>query len=331
MNQPKVTVLMPVYNGEKYLRQAIDSILNQTFTDFEFLIINDGSTDASESIIRSYHDSRICLVNNTENVKLIATLNKGLGLARGTYIARMDCDDISVPQRLEKQVLFMDGHQEVGVCGGWIQVFAKDNNSYVQKYPADSAEIKALLFFYSSFAHPSVLLRKDVLIKHKLLYNHDFVSAEDYELWLTAGRYTQFANIQEVLLHYRISDQQISFIHRKQQLDTVYKIRETQLNNLGIHPTDKEKIIHVYLIMNEQPDYYPSLGEIRSWISKILRANTQQKNYAEPFFSDLLKRKWFLILLEYRKKRSGIGGCGIQGFFWLMRSLITRKNITKYM
>lgn len=324
---------MPVYNGEKYLRQAIDSILNQTFTDFEFLIINDGSTDASESIIRSYHDSRICLVNNTENLKLIATLNRGIRLARGTYIARMDCDDISVPQRLEKQVMFMDGHQEVGVCGGWIQVFGK-SNSYVQKYPADSAEIKVLLFFYSSLAHPSVMFRKDILIKHKLTYNHDFVSAEDYELWLTAGRYTQFANIQEVLLHYRISDQQISFIHRKQQLDTLYKLMEAQLHSLGIHPTDKEKIIHTYLMMNERPDYYPPLGEIRLWISKILRANTRQKIYAEPFFSDLLKRKWFLILLQYVKKRkdiSEIAGCGIQGFFWSMRSVITRKKITKYM
>ena len=112
MNEPMVTVLMSVYNGEKFLKEAMDSILTQTFTDFEFLIINDGSTDNSVKIIESYNDSRIRLINNEKNLKLIASLNKGISLARGKYIARMDCDDISSPMRLEKEVDFLENSSD---------------------------------------------------------------------------------------------------------------------------------------------------------------------------------------------------------------------------
>ena len=112
---PEITVLMPVYNGEKYLRPAIESILNQTFSDFEFLIINDGSTDNSESIILSYKDERIRYVKNENNLKLIKTLNKGIDLARGKYIARMDADDISLPTRLEREIEYMESHPECGL------------------------------------------------------------------------------------------------------------------------------------------------------------------------------------------------------------------------
>ena len=116
MKNTKVTVLMPVYNGEIYLKQAIESILHQTLSDFEFLIINDGSTDASVEIIQSIKDPSIRLLHNRTNLTLVPTLNKGLELARGEYVARMDCDDISLPERLAKQVEFMDRFRDVGVC-----------------------------------------------------------------------------------------------------------------------------------------------------------------------------------------------------------------------
>jgi len=117
MKEPKVTVLMPVYNGEKYLNEAIDSILGQTFKDFKFLIINDGSTDGTADILKSYKDSRIKVTNNEKNIGLTKSLNKGLKMAKSEYIARMDADDISLPTRLQKQVEFMDSHPKVGVCG----------------------------------------------------------------------------------------------------------------------------------------------------------------------------------------------------------------------
>ena len=116
---------MTVHNGEKHLSEAIDGILNQTFKDFEFLVIDDGSTDGSADIIQSYKDVRIRFISNGKNLSVPVSLNMGLNLARGEYIARMDCDDISLPQRLEKQVQFMDANPEVGVCGTWLETFGR--------------------------------------------------------------------------------------------------------------------------------------------------------------------------------------------------------------
>ena len=131
---PKITVLMPVYNGEKYLKESIESILKQTFRDFEFLIINDTSTDESEKIIRSFKDSRIKLIKNEKNIGLTKSLNKGLDLAKGEYMARMDADDISLPKRLEIQVAFMDKNPKIGVIGAWAKVIGESNKKYIKTY-----------------------------------------------------------------------------------------------------------------------------------------------------------------------------------------------------
>ena len=143
---PKVTVLMPVYNGSKYLKAAIDSILSQSFTDFEFLIINDGSTDDSVKIINSYHDQRIKLIDNKINQGLVAVLNQGLKLAIGEYIARMDSDDFSTCNRLSQQVRFMDKHNDIGVLGSWVKIM-KGSDEFLGRYFLNHEEIKANLLF----------------------------------------------------------------------------------------------------------------------------------------------------------------------------------------
>ena len=130
-SSPIVTVLMPVYNAEKYLAEAINSILNQTFTNYELLIINDGSTDKSEEIILKYSDKRIRYIKNDKNIRLVATLNKGIELAKGKYIARMDADDISVPTRLEKQITLLENNEDIGVCGSFLYVFGENIRNYM--------------------------------------------------------------------------------------------------------------------------------------------------------------------------------------------------------
>ena len=164
---PRVTVLMSVYNGQGFLRQAIQSILNQTFTDFEFLIIEDGSTDATVEIVRSFPDQRIKLCLNGSNIGLISSLNQGLSLATGEYIARMDADDISLSTRLERQVAFMDAHPSVGVCGSWLETFGIPPKSRWCP-PADDAQIRCEHLFHSVIYHPTVILRKDFFAKHNL-------------------------------------------------------------------------------------------------------------------------------------------------------------------
>lgn len=241
-NNPKVTVLMPVYNGEKHLREAMDSILNQTFTDFEFLIINDGSTDSSVKIINSYKDSRIRLIHNEKNLKLIATLNKGLNLACGKYIARMDCDDISLPTRLEKQVIFMDENVDVGICGAWIETIGEIEGD-IWRYPTSHNELKEHSLFYSALAHPTVIFRKEFFRKFDLKYDFDYLHAEDYQLWTRAVHLFEIRNIGEVLLYYRITSDSTSRKNEYVQEETVKKIREENLMRMGIRFKENELIL----------------------------------------------------------------------------------------
>lgn len=200
---PTVSVIMPAYNAEKYLREAIDSILAQTYTDFEFIIINDGSTDRTREIILSYDDPRIIYLENEHNSGICITLNRGLDAARGRYIARMDADDISLPQRFAKQVAYLDAHPEVGVLGTDIEVFGEDIATYTFTQLHTPEECQAGLLFNSCFAHPTVMMRKTVLDANNLRYNDNFRGLEDYELWWQTSKYTKLNNLAAPLLRYR--------------------------------------------------------------------------------------------------------------------------------
>lgn len=223
MGEPQVTVLMPVYNGEPYLRAAIDSILNQSFTDFEFLIINDGSTDQSLKTIKSCKDRRIRLVNQRSNQGLIATLNRGFAVAKGRLIARMDCDDISMPERLSKQVAFMEEHPEVGVCGSWIEYFM--GKELVMNFPVSHEEIVQAMPYFNPMAHPTLVIRREVLQTQSVLFDAAYPHVEDYELWTRLAQVTRFANLPEVLLKYRIHPEQIGRVHSEEQAELIKSIQ----------------------------------------------------------------------------------------------------------
>lgn len=209
----KVTVQIPVYNGEKYLKECLESILNQSFTQFECLIIDDGSTDGSAAIIQSFSDPRVRFVRNERNMGISHTRNRGFDLARGTYIALMDCDDVCPPERLARQVAFMDAHPEVGICGSWVQEMYPDGamiEEQLRKYPADDASIRQMLMLDCPLWNPSLMLRKSMIQQHRLYYNPDFKLGEDFDLVVRAAAVTQLANIPEALLYYRRHENQIS-------------------------------------------------------------------------------------------------------------------------
>lgn len=201
---PKISVIMPVYNtDEEYLREAIESILNQSFYDFEFIIINDGSKNNAEEVILSYKDERIKYVINEQNLGLIKTLNKGLKLAQGEYIARMDADDISLPERLLKQADFLDKNPEVGVLGTWFECFPRKR---IMKSNIDNKEIvECLLAMHNDLGHPTVMIKNSLVKNIDLQYDENAIYVEDYALWLSLINKTKFANIPEILLMYRIN------------------------------------------------------------------------------------------------------------------------------
>lgn len=197
----KISVLMPVYNAAPYLREAIDSILGQTYADFEFIILNDGSTDASGSIVDSYQDTRIKHINNKLNAGLVATLNTGIDLAQGEYIARMDADDISLPERFAKQVEFMDRHPEVGVCGTAYRYFGDLDRTETPLQ--DHREVFTFLSRNSSLGHPTTMIRRSVLNQHAIRYESEYGFAADYAFWIRIGQFAHLTSLPEPLLRYR--------------------------------------------------------------------------------------------------------------------------------
>ncbi|GHT52306.1 hypothetical protein AGMMS49982_12160 [Bacteroidia bacterium] len=225
---PRISVLMPAYNAETYIAEAIESILQQTYSDFEFIIINDGSTDKTAEIIRGYDDSRIQFIDNTKNQGLIAILNQGLDLAQGEYIARMDTDDISLPTRFEKQIAFMDAHPDVGILGTWVLKFG-DCENHIRKRKAKLGIWQ--LVTSAIVSHPTVMLRKSLLDKYSLRYDSEYVACEDYALWAQASGYTTIACLQEVLLHYRWHHANVSQTHRQLQKDNAKRVRKKLLKN----------------------------------------------------------------------------------------------------
>jgi glycosyltransferase involved in cell wall biosynthesis len=203
---PKVTVLMAVYNGERYLREAMESILCQTFQDFQFLIINDGSTDNTRDLILSYDNTRIMLVDNKHNVGQTRSLNRGLELAAGELIARQDADDVSEPERLDKQVAFLNRHPEVALLGTWYkEIDVQGTVIGDRKLPCDTTDIRWSLLFFCPFVHGSVMFRKSVVSEQIGFYNEAFAYAQDHELWYRIARRLPVANLPEPLVRYRIT------------------------------------------------------------------------------------------------------------------------------
>lgn len=242
-NNPLVTVIMPVYNAEKYLCEAIESILSQTFSDFEFLILNDGSTDKSADIIRSYNDSRIIIHNSDVNRGLIFQLNKGLDLSRGKYIARMDDDDISLPDRFDKQIAYLDIHPEVAVLGGAMQNMTEAGlDGCFCRASLESAEIARK----GALAHPTVMIRSDA-IKAVRGYRNAFIAAEDYDLWLRLGERYTLANLEDVLVQYRIHYNQMSVTFSCQQALSALGARfaAESRRRTGNDPSEKISLITV--------------------------------------------------------------------------------------
>lgn len=292
MTAPKVTVLMPVYNGEKYLRPAIDSILRQSHKDFEFLLIDDGSTDASPDICGSYRDSRIRLVSNQRNLGLIATLNRGLELAGGEYVARMDCDDVSLPQRLERQVDFMDRNPEVGISGTWFEKLSGRKREIVRP-PFDDPTIRFFLVFDNIFLHSSMFLRRAFLNTHGLRYHPDYKYTEDFELWVRCADHTRLANLPEVLVRYRYHPENTCNRFGTEQAFAADGVRRRQLQSLGMELAPGEAELHNALMGFKPIGELGDLERAKIWLERLVELGSGKCGVAAETSSRFLSRFWY--------------------------------------
>lgn len=285
---------MSVYNGERYLNEAIDSILGQTFTDFEFLIIDDASTDRTPEILRSYDDPRIRVVTNEENLGLTKSLNKGLALARGEYIARMDADDVSLPERLDVQVEFMERNPEICVCGSWVEIIGH-NAGGIWKYPTDGNEIQCRHLFECSIAHPSAVIKMESLNQNQLQYDITFKRSQDYDLWVRISALCPLANIGRILLKHRIHPDAIGQYCSTDQKRYADRVRYRQLREfLGLTPTGDELRLHSLISIGEFEARKDYLSAVNQWLLKIWSANQERKYFDDRVLSAELAKRWYV-------------------------------------
>ena len=253
---PQVSILMPVYNAKNYLKESIESILNQTFSNFEFIIIDDASNDGSLVIIDFYkqRDSRIKVFSNPCNLGIIDNLNKGIQNISTDYIARMDADDIAFPDRIEQQIKFLEENPNISVLGtNMIQI---DHNSKIIKpiiLSSESLLIKWNLFFWNPIAHPTVMIRSS-LIEDIGGYNKNFLHIEDYELWLRASEKYDFYNLNKVLLYYRVHSTNISVSFENEQIESFKSLSKNYISKL----IDEEVDSSVVNMIQFRASYYNS-------------------------------------------------------------------------
>lgn len=297
-NQPLVSVIMSVYNGEKYLKEAIDSILKQSYKKFEFIIINDGSTDNSFNILKKYKeiDNRIVLVENSTNKGLIYSLNKGLSISKGDYIARMDADDISEKKRFEEQVNFLNENKEIAMCGTYIKMF-KNNWKFLKKNfktETDFEKIRIQLLFRNYIAHPTVMIRKNIIKKYDLKYDLEDKGMEDYSMWLYLIQFEKIGIIPKYLLKYRFLGNSISsktlkdFENHKMKLKNIYR---KNLNS-KLKLTEKELEIHTEIsLTNNIIKYNYSIDEKIQYLNKLSKKFekfVEAKNILELYKNEVI-------------------------------------------
>lgn len=285
----KISVIMPAYNAQDYLREAIDSVLEQSYGDFEFIILNDCSTDDTEKIILSYDDPRIVYLKNEENLGVARTLNRGLDIAKGEYIARTDADDNCLPGRFAKQVAYLDSHPEVDVLGTASRSFDESGTLFFG-YPTIDPEILRIDFLFScGICHPTVMLRRSTIEKHQLRYDHAFNKVEDYEMWcrmLDLG--CCITNLPDVLLDHRLHKNQVTNVYSPDMLEKLNRLHQRQLAQAGVtpDPTEEQAFLQYCLgIRRTQPVDYKALNNL---LEKLLISNTYNRKKLRTYCEGII-------------------------------------------
>ncbi|MCU0515173.1 MAG: glycosyltransferase [Anaerolineae bacterium] len=290
---PAVAVVLPVFNAERYLAAAIDSILAQTFTDFELLLLNDGSSDGSAALIDDYarRDGRIRALH-LPNRGQSATLNEGLRQARAPLVAIMHADDVSLPERLAQQVACLAAQPDVALVGTWAR-FIGEQAGTEWHTPVAPDEIAAELLFTCCLIHPTVMLRRAELAAAGLWYADDLRTAQDYDLWLRAVQRLRAGNVPQVLLHYRVHADQVSFVLPERMRQEVMQIQSRQFLALGLSPLAADLLAHEWLHSGRYPATRASLRQIDAWLQKLLAANRARGVYPAAALEQVIAGRWF--------------------------------------
>lgn len=296
---PLITIVMPVWNAQKTVIQAVESILNQTYTNFEFLIFDDCSTDNTGHLLKNINDSRIKIFRNKANKRVAWCMNHAIKIAKGKYLARMDADDISLPERLDKQVTFLETHQKVGVCGSFMTLLG-DMEGKLWTVPTDSKQIKADSLFYNPIFQPTTMFRLSLFKKYQLFYESKFdvneQKCEDYSLWVRCLNYFDFANLDEVLVKYFVTRAKIK--HDLTHVTMPTQIRRQLLQHLFVN--QEEFPLHEQIAtgrINRK-----KLVEYETWLNKLFEANNESNYYDRYALRQAVQKQWYLIGIHHLKQ-----------------------------
>ena len=286
-----VSVVMPVYNGQAFLKEAVDSILNQSYTNIECIVINDGSNDSTLAILKSYSDTRLKVISFDTNQGLISALNAGLQAAGGDYIARMDADDIAHPKRIEKQLNCFKANTMLLACDSdYYNLQEATKKLSTSNYTGDT--LKGMLIFTTCFCHPAVMMR-NVFSAHALTYNADYTHVEDYKLWCDLAQLGEFAHLSEPLLQYRSHSKQVSNQHHQLQLQKSSQIRSEYLSQLGFE-VSKEQLAVIDVVGNNEFIRSKELLEgIEKTLLHLKSENKHRQVLSQLQFQLCLHKFWF--------------------------------------
>ncbi|MFQ3639515.1 MAG: glycosyltransferase family 2 protein [Chloracidobacterium sp.] len=295
MTSPCVSVVLCVYNQAAYVAEAIESILRQTLTDLELIVVDDASTDATPSVIQGFADARLRYVRNATNLGHAGSLNRGFALARGAYLAIMDSDDISLPERLERQVTFLERHPEVALCGAWVETFGARQER--RCFPTEPAALAVRLLMACPFSTPTVVMRRDAWLPGGFDFDA-FGLAFDYAYWVAVANRAAVANVPAVLLKYRLHAGQTTTTRRAAQLAGTRLVLRQQLAALlgELQETDVETLTYVFV--NEATGNPPTalIGDL---FERIRRANQRVHRYDPVELDRLLVETWAHIVADH--------------------------------
>ncbi len=285
-----ISVIMSNYNTpEEYLRVAVESVLNQSYTNFEFIIIDDCSTDNSLEIIKTYKDDRIVIIENEENLGITKSLNRGLAIAKGEYIARMDADDICLPERFSKQVEYLKNNPQVIVCGTGVTTFGEKEKDVMKILPSkDVFQIYLLFSNHINIIHPTAMFNHSFLTENGIKYDEQYRFAQDYRMWVSCSRIGECANVPEILLKYRIHKKAVSTDKKDTQSDCAKLIMAEQLSWLSLDLPDNWEEIHYGFFIGRKKYNI----ETKYWLEKIISNNKKYKIYNQATLEKLLWEKW---------------------------------------
>ena len=300
MTAPVLSIIMPLYNSERFIGQAIQSILTQSFKDFELIIIDDASSDGSLDIVKEFKDSRIRILRNEKNQGISFTRNKGLNVASGRFIAPFDSDDVAMPDKFEKQVRFLESHPGYGMIGSWARLIDQNGNFLKKRWKlqAKPEAIAAILLFRNYFCHSSIVMRCEAIPFGG--YDERLQLDEDYKMWIEIARKWKVWNLQEYLLHYRVHSDSIT---RKDHISVSlydHKIYKENFELLGIALTRQQLNLLTFMKDQDAIENKKTLIEIESFLLHIIKKNAERNLFDQKELVKVVFNRWLKVLHKTR-------------------------------